>query len=93
MNSNRNRNEDKRPQGHPEQDTGVPVPDADEIKANELDLRSNGENDWQDEMPAESERRSDRNSDTEDTEREEGGADDEPDGAFSDSDSARTGGR
>jgi hypothetical protein len=62
----------------------------DDIAAVDLELRSNGENDWQDEMPGE--RRD------EPRRRQVAGAskaddeDGEPDDAYGDSDSARTGG-
>jgi hypothetical protein len=108
MNSNRHRDKPdpqrKQPDSYPEQETGAPVPDPDEIKASELDLRSNAENDWQDEMPDEAGRRSseperstrrkpERSSHKTRNPAEEGDADEEPDDAFSDGDSARISGR
>jgi hypothetical protein len=109
MNSNRHRDKPdpqrKQPDSYPEQETGAPVPDPDEIKARKLDLRSNAENDWQDEMPDEAGRRSrepersspkqpERSSHKRKDAAEEGDTgDEEPDDAFSDSDSARVSGR
>lgn len=62
---------------------------TDEIAAVDLDLRSNGENDWQDEMPGE--RETPRRKHVAGTSKADDG-DGEPDDAYGDSDSARTGG-
>jgi len=103
MTSNRDRHQDqdrgaRKPETYPEEETGVPVPSADEIAAMKLDLRSNAENDWQDEIPT------DRKRENRGTEPRRSGhgrertsgkdeAEDEPNGSFSDSDSARVSGR
>jgi hypothetical protein len=98
MNANRHRADErpKRPQGYPEQETGVPKPDPEEVHGMDLDLRSNAENEWQDEMPADAEQRdrqpkrsSHKGAKT--TEDEEDADDDEPNGAFGNGDSARAG--
>jgi hypothetical protein len=62
----------------------------DDIAAVDLDLRSNGENDWQDEMPGER-RDQPRRRHVAGTSKA-GDGDGEPDDAYGDSDSARTGG-
>lgn len=78
----------------PEGDTGVPTPKPGELERVKLDLRSNAENDWQDEMPEEPaeggpKRSSHKPADADES--EQAHDDEEPNGSFGDGDSARAG--
>lgn len=52
-----NRHRGNLPDTYPAQETHVPTPGTDMGSPADLALRSNGENDWQDEMPADRKRR------------------------------------